>query len=312
MKVLLFSHKSDIDGLGSVVLAKLVFQKLDYVLCEAYNLDKEIEKYYNNNLIYSYDRIFITDLWLKEPMLSKVANDKKLKGKIFLFDHHESAIEDNYNKYDFTKIVIEEDGELSCGTSLFYNYLVKNNLIDKDNHIVEFFANLIRLYDTWEWINKYNEPKARDLSLLFNVVGANSFINLMYKKLQDENNVFSFNEIESMLIENEKNQVKEKLNYYSKKIFYTDIDNLKVGVVFIEYKYRNDLAEYLRKNNYDMDLVMLISMDVDTISYRNIKKGVKVRSIAEKLNGKGHDYAASSIISNFNKERVIELLTKCY
>ena len=31
-KILLFSHESDIDGLGCVVLAKLAFKNLDYVL----------------------------------------------------------------------------------------------------------------------------------------------------------------------------------------------------------------------------------------------------------------------------------------
>lgn len=38
MKVLLFTHKSDIDGMGNVVLAKLSFSEVDYVLCETFNL----------------------------------------------------------------------------------------------------------------------------------------------------------------------------------------------------------------------------------------------------------------------------------
>ena len=38
MKVLLFTHKSDIDGMGNAVLAKIAFAEVDYVLCETYNL----------------------------------------------------------------------------------------------------------------------------------------------------------------------------------------------------------------------------------------------------------------------------------
>ena len=33
MKVLIFSHKNDIDGMGNVILAKLAFQEVDYKLC---------------------------------------------------------------------------------------------------------------------------------------------------------------------------------------------------------------------------------------------------------------------------------------
>ena len=42
MRILLFTHKSDIDGLGNVVLAKLAFEEVDYVLTETYNLQTEI------------------------------------------------------------------------------------------------------------------------------------------------------------------------------------------------------------------------------------------------------------------------------
>ncbi len=79
MKVLIFTHKSDIDGMGGAILAKLAFESVDYVLCETFNLQNEITKYYENNSIYNYDMIFVTDMWLEEPTLSKVANDEKLK-----------------------------------------------------------------------------------------------------------------------------------------------------------------------------------------------------------------------------------------
>ena len=104
MKVLLFTHKSDIDGMGNVVLAKLSFSEVDYVLCETFNLQNEVSKYYDNGSIYNYDKIFITDLWLEEPTLSKIANDKQLKDKFFVFDHHESALKGDFNKYPFTPI----------------------------------------------------------------------------------------------------------------------------------------------------------------------------------------------------------------
>ncbi len=93
MKILLFTHKSDIDGMGNVILAKLAFQNVEYVLCETFNLQNEIEKYYESKEIYNFDKVFVTDLWLEEPMLTKVAKDEKLKNKFFVFDHHKSALE---------------------------------------------------------------------------------------------------------------------------------------------------------------------------------------------------------------------------
>lgn len=112
MRVLLFTHKSDIDDMGNVVLAKLAFEDVNFVLCETFNLQDEITKFYNDGTIYNYDIIFVTDLWLEEPMLTKVATDKLLANKFFVFDHHKSALEKNLNKYTFATIRISDESGL--------------------------------------------------------------------------------------------------------------------------------------------------------------------------------------------------------
>lgn len=310
MKVLLFTHKSDIDGMGNAVLAKIAYEYVDYVLCEAFNLQNEISKFYMDGSIYNYDIIFVTDLCLEEPMLTKIANDKQLLNKFFVFDHHKSAIEGNFNKYPFTTIRISDEKGLCSGTSLFYEYLVSNNLIDANNKTIQDFSELTRKYDTWEWKTKYNDEMPHELTLLFDVVGCDGYIELMYQKLSKMNiDGFSFNGLERMLIKNKINQVQEKIKTYAKKIHYEEILGLKAGIVFIDYEYRNDLAEYFRQNNFDMDFVMLIALDYGTISYRNIKDGVNVRLIAETMGGKGHDNAAGSPISEEQKKELIKILT---
>ena len=75
MKVLLFTHKNDIDGMGNAVLANLAFEEVDYVLCGTFDLVKNVSKYYDNGSIYEYDMVFVTDLCLEDPILSKIAND---------------------------------------------------------------------------------------------------------------------------------------------------------------------------------------------------------------------------------------------
>lgn len=311
MKILLFTHKSDIDGMGNVVLSKLAFEDVNYVLCETFNLQKEVSEFYEDNSIYDYDMIFVTDLWLEEPMLSKVADDIKLKDKFYVFDHHKSAIEGAFNIYPFTTIKISDEKGLCSGTSLFYEYLTNKGLIDVNNLAIKEFSELTRKYDTWEWKTKYNEEMPHELTLLFDSVGCDGYIELIYQKLiQKNNDKFSFNELERMLIRNKINQVQEKLSNYAKKVYYEEIFGLKAGIVFIDYEYRNDLAEYFRQNQFDIDFAMLIALDYGTISYRNIKEGINVRLIAEAMGGKGHDKAASSPIDEEQKKQLIRILTK--
>ncbi len=310
MKVLLFTHKSDIDGMGNAVLAKLSFDEVDYVLCETFNLQNEVAKYYGNGSIYDYDKVFVTDLWLEEPMLSKVANDEKLKNKFFVFDHHKTALESNSNNYPFTTIRISDEHGLCSGTSLFYEYLVNNGLIDSNIHKIGEFSELTRRYDTWEWKTKYNDETSHELTLLFDSVGCDGYIKLMFEKLSNPvDEKFQFSELERMLIDNKINQVQEKLSNYAQKVNYKEVLGLKADIVFIDYEYRNDLAEYFRQHNFDMDFAMLIALDYGTISYRNVKDDVNVRLIAEAMGGKGHDKAASSPISESQKKELIKTLT---
>ena len=65
IKVLVFTHKSDIDGMGSIILSKLCYEFVDYVLCDASNLKSNFMAYLENAKIYEYDIVYITDLWLE-------------------------------------------------------------------------------------------------------------------------------------------------------------------------------------------------------------------------------------------------------
>lgn len=254
--------------------------------------------------------IFVTDLWLEDPMLTKVANDEKLNDKFFVFDHHKSALEGDYNKYSFTTIKISDNKGLCSGTSLYYEWLIEKGFLDKNSKTIRDFSELTRRYDAWEWKNKYNDELPHKLTLLFDIVGCYCYINLIYKKLAESgDDEFKFNELEETLINNKIVDVKEKLISYANKVYYKEVLGLKAGIVFIDYEYRNDLVEYFRENDFEMDFVILISLSYGTISYRTIKSGVNVRLIAEKFNGKGHDVAASSPISGEKFDKIIELLT---
>ena len=85
---------------------------------------------------------------------------------------------------------------------------------------------------------------------------------------------------------------------------------MKAGIIFINYEFRNEIAEYLRENKYDIDFVMMVSLDRGVISYRSVKENVSVRKVAEFYNGKGHDAAATNPITSYHKEMILNILTK--
>lgn len=311
MSVLLFTHKNDIDGMGNVVLAKLAFENVNYELCETFDLTEAVEKHYKDGNIYDYDRIYVTDLCLEEPILSKIAEDINLQGKIKVFDHHKTFAEPKYTRHPFIHVKIKDEKGICCGTSLFYQHLVSEKLLDKDNKAIAEFVELTRQHDTWEWKNVYNNEKSRDLSILFDALGYDGYITLMTNKLKNPSTKeFEFDSLERTLINNRKNQITDKCKYYSDKIYYREILGMKAGVIFIDYEYRNELAEYFRENNFDMDFAMMVSLDRGVVSYRSVKDGIQVRQVAELFGGKGHEKAATNPITNEMKTEILKILTK--
>ena len=310
MKILLFTHKNDIDGMGNAILAKLAFEKVDYILCGTFNLTENVLKYYEDESIYEYDKIYITDLCLEDPLLSQIAKDERLKGKILLFDHHKTFATPKYTNHSFITVKVSDEKGLCCGTGLFYKHLITENLMPENNQAIKEFVELTRQHDTWEWKNIFNNEKARQLATLFDVVGCEGYIDMMTKKLSNNMSIFEFNEFENMLIENRIKQVEDKVKIYANNIYYKEILGLKAGIVFISYEYRNELAEYFKENNYDMDFAMMIALDPGVICYRSVKDGIKVRPVAEFFGGKGHDKAASNPITKESQKKLIKVLTK--
>lgn len=309
MKVLLFTHKNDIDGMGNAILAQLAFKEVDYELCGTFDLTSSVESYFEGEKIYQYDRIYVTDLCLEDPVLSKVAMDSKLEGKILVFDHHKTFTDPKYTSHKFVTVKIEDEKGLCCGTSLFYKHLVSEGLIDKDNKCISEFVELTRQHDTWEWRNIYNNEKSRELSILFDALGYDGYISLMTEKLRKED-IFEFDSMERILIDNRKKQIALKCEYYKDKIIYREILGMKAGIVFINYEYRNELAEYFRENKFDMDFTMMIALDPGVVAYRSVREGKAVRPVAELFGGKGHDKAATNPITDEMISKILDVLIK--
>lgn len=311
MKVLLFTHKNDIDGMGNAILAQLAFDEVNYVLCGTFDLTDLVEKYYKDGSIYDYDRVYVTDLCLQDPILSKIAQDEKISKKIQVFDHHKTFAEPKYTDHPFITVQLENEKGLCCGTSIFYNHLLQEGLLASDNQAIAEFVELTRQHDTWEWRNIYNNEKSRELSILFDALGCDGYISLMTEKLRNkETKVFDYDSMERTLIDNRKQQIAEKCKFYADRIHYREILGMKAGIVFITYEYRNELAEYFRENKFDMDFTMMIAFDPGVVAYRSVKEGVHVRPVAELFGGKGHEKAATNPITDEMLTEILKILTE--
>ena len=323
-KIILFTHKNDIDGINALVLAKLAFNDLDYELCPGFKeLDTIFNNYLNSNLFSKYDQIYITDLALQDPTLTKVANTP-LKDKILIFDHHQTSINNNLNRYEFCHIIEEDELGKKCATQLFYQYLVTNNYIKRTKAMDEFVS-LTRLEDTWDWKkDKINGEKAHDLAVLFSFLQIPTYITTMIDKLKNNPEEFNYTNEELRKITNKKEEYLQTLKkYYDSIIYLNDEFNNKFGILIANYEYRNEIAEFIRGlgNPEHIKYIVIVAMNdlYSQKSYRSITDGFDVSKIAEFHGGGGHKDAASVKISKeqmnkattLNKEESLKYLAKC-
>lgn len=306
MRVLLFTHSQDIDGMGCAVLARKAFNNYTLVPTKTFDITKNVEKYVESKAIYDFDKIFVTDLCIKEPLLKFIDMDETLKNKLLVLDHHKTEIEEGNNKYDFVNIIVQKNGRKESGTSLFYNYLIQNNYLQRSN-ILDELVEWTRQYDVWDWESK-NNINARNLHVLFEVLGYDAYLKIINDKV-DKLNSIVFNNYEKEVIDKfNKEMEKDILNILNDmKCVDLSIDGniFKVGFVKCPYKYRNDMNKFIKKNNvYNIDAVGMIMTDMNTVSYRQVND-VDVSIISKYFGGKGHRGAGSNLQENEKFKMVI-------
>lgn len=311
MKVLLFTHEQDIDGIGNIIIAQQAFKVLDYITCKTFEVNQKVQETIDNKSIYNYDYIFVTDICIKEPILSFINNDNILKNKLLIFDHHKSEIEEGNNKYPFVNIIVENEKGKTCGTSLFYGYLVKNNFLSPTKALDEL-VELTRQHDTWEWKEKFGgNENARNLYILFEKLGIENYIKTITKIIETKEHI-ELGISEQNLINDFKKDLSSALDKMIKNMIIHDITidgiTYKIGFTKSLYKYRNELSEFIlsQNNPNNLDMVGIIMEDTSTVSYRKIKD-IDVSKVAIYYGGKGHKGAASNSQENKKFQEILNL-----
>lgn len=287
MKRLIISHIADPDGVTPIILSKLVFEEIDYILSE----NKDVNDNVKNNLD-KYDFIYVVDLNISEELADFI--EENYKEKIMIIDHHLSC--NNMNKYSF--IEVNAEGKES-GTSLYYKYLLNNynnNLLNRES--TKMLVEHVRTMDIYDF-SKTSKEEAEKLEMIFKIYGKDRFIDKFYNVIINDLELYSKEDLN--LVELEKERIKRYIE--EKEFMEISLDNKRVGVVFAE-RYISELGNYLI-NKYDyLDYIVLINMD-KKISYRGNGK-VDLSVIAKKFGGGGHINAAGNCLPSGLKEKVIK------
>lgn len=294
----LFTHQSDPDGIGCAILANLTYENVDFSLCKgAQELNQALLSFLESDIIEKYEAVYITDLCPSNQLLQKIDLNVVWKNKVHIFDHHQTAMDEMTKDYSFVTSIVKKNGLSCCGMSLFYEYLMadrKQSILESS--IVKDFVEMTRLHDTWEWKEKKN-LYAFHLQTLFQLLGRYGYYYHFLEKLRTQKSMeYTLQEQKWIELQELENQqlVKELANH----IVIESYEKYQIGMVFGKYAIRNNLAEYLKQFYSELDVMVLFSIDHQSVSFRALKEDVNVRVLAEKYGGGGHEKAAAIPLIN--------------
>jgi len=287
----LLSH-TDLDGVGCGVLAKLAFgDRIKIRYNSIASLNREVEWFLENEERNTH--LFITDLSVNEENEKRLEEFYQTGGKVQLLDHHKTAL--HFNEYEWGHVVVEDnEGSLVSGTSLFYEYLIENELIQTSNAVDEF-VELVRQYDTWEW-EKNNNQEAHRLNALFFLISIDEFEEKMVNRLQNSDHFF-FDEFEQKILDMEEDKVERYIRRKRRELVQTSIDDYLAGIVYAE-SYHSELGNELGKEYPHLDYIAMLNMGGKRISLRTIHDHVDVSEVAGHYGGGGHAKAAGCSLTN--------------
>lgn len=305
-KIKIFTH-SDLDGVGSVVLSKLLLKNtIVHYETHGYNtINEAVKSFIGQQKEDEYDAIYITDISVNDSNLIATIDTLYACGhEIRLFDHHKTAKE--LDEYQWATVNIDKP---NCGTSLFFKFLLeeKKDEIDLSSNNLEQAVKNYVLYtshwDTWLW-KKYNNITCKRLNDLVYIQGIDNYINNMVHKLSALNTIFTQEEEQKL------NDRQKEIDYYIQRknkslIKTSDLNGYTIGVTFAD-NFISELGNDLLVLNKDIEYIMIVDLSNKRISLRAREEDdIDVGVIAESKGGGGHKAAAGYTI---NEDNVLNLL----
>ena len=291
------------DGVGCAVLAKLAFDNecddelVDVEFCNYDDVNEKVEEYFNNHLDYEYD-CYVTDISVSEELARKIDDyvTEPCKGTSYqLLDHHATALE--LNKFSWCKVRTEdiETDIKTCGTELFYKWLVEFGYLSKCD-VLDRFVEVVRDYDTWRWAELGEEGIiCKQVNDLLYIYGREKFIRWCMSEINDC--VFpTLCASDELVLKIKQREIDDYIKAKNKQVIVDKLYGKTCGFVFAE-RYFSELGNKLCQMHPELDFVAMINMD-GIVSYRTLKDDIDLGEIAKSFGGGGHPKAAGSKLTD--------------
>jgi oligoribonuclease NrnB/cAMP/cGMP phosphodiesterase (DHH superfamily) len=291
MRVILFSHESDVDGIFSTAIGLIRYPQartffLDY---SKESFMKIINQFFFSNESQEKNLYIISDLGFNDSLLSifisALNNFNKIKNEIIWVDHHPWSKNTIDEINSFVELILDDSGK-KCATELMYERFLLDNDYAKHlanlAHSTDFFIKdqyitplpeIIRYYLT------FNDSYER-LSKLANKISKGILWDI---QLSEDYKKYEF------LRDNDKKQV-------SKELKIKKIDDLNVVFVRSTPYLQTSLFSEEIFNKTNADLAIFYGKN-GKISIRRNNDKIDCNAIALKLiDGGGHKFAAGGTI----------------
>lgn len=297
-KVLLISHIADMDGLGCVILGKIVFPKMDIILIEPDELKEKIEDILKTKKYSKYEKIFITDLGMNINV-GKLIDDSPMKKIITHLDHHQSNME--VSIYPWSTVISEVDGFKPSGTSLFYEYLLNNysdNEVLKNNSLKELVEG-IRSNDTYQFIETGNKL-GYYLTQILARNGKEKVIDDFYDRIiHGDKRHFKLTDEEVNICTEMQKELDDYLKWCDDTLIRIKFMGYNVGLS-ISTKFRSSVGNLLSEKYKDeLDFILIANYERESFLVRTVNE-INVGNICKKLGGGGHEKAGGFPMTDEN------------
>lgn len=319
LKLVTISH-NDLDGYGSSMISFLMAKHhSDHLqVIEQHNIgNQDVDSTVLNALDAHADDpnvyIVVTDLSTSEVTTEEISKrlQEGTKCSIHIFDHHKSA--DYLNKYPFADMIVADtDGELQSGSSLVHDIFFGEILKMFVPSAITYFAEMVRVYDTWEW-TKLNNPLPKELNDLLYLIGPSKFkreiMDIILRAVEREDYSFTPSVGHKLLLENERERIAAYINKKEKQAQKESVDfegrRYDYMSVYAE-QYQSELGNELAKRFPDADFVLMVDMGSKKISVRSNKNDVDLSVIAKAHGGGGHAPSAGFPLTALTLRKFVE------
>lgn len=300
MNYKLYTH-NDLDGVGCAILAKLAWgDGVEIRYCSS--PDEVTNRLIKDDNVHR-DLVYVTDCSFNYEKLRN--SNHKVIGKIRLFDHHATALPLAEKSEYFKVQTHREDGKQTCGTEIFYQFLKERKGFTLN---CDYFAEQVRLYDTWDWtLGTSDIPKYLSMLLFTDSLDkfCANFVSKLLKGNMNDLNVFTNSE--RAILEYEERRQQKELEKNLKNTYIVETNKYTYGIVFGNVNMSilgNAICE-----EYDVDIAMNINPANSAVGVRTTRNNLDLGKIMKDIyGGGGHPKAAGAPVNNLAEDIIRNII----